>query len=196
MYLKNQPNTVRIPGPTGENVTVKYSLDGAAPVTLNAPEDVGFAGVYNLSLSAEQCNGDEGLGVPESDGYSWPSFTIEFEVGQPALEATAQEIKTKVNPLTYTVANKVDATTYGPTPDPSKVLRTLTCKDGANNPLANIKVWICNAANPSAIVEDPEYTNDAGEVSFMVNVGVTYYVYSDSQFFEQDTQPYVWEIMA
>ncbi len=56
--------------------------------------------------------------------------------------------------------------------------KTIVCKDGEGNPLGGASVWLTSDVAGTNVIAGKKYTNAAGEVTFMVTVGITYYVWA------------------
>ena len=84
-----------------------------------------------------------------------------------ALTASGALVQSSTNldvPVSTRVPNGTGAVEY-----------TITEQTPGGQPIANVKVWITTNSAGTNVMAGPKYTNDAGEVSFMLDTGVTYY---------------------
>lgn len=94
-----------------------------------------------------------------------------------AITSTETNIRGADNRDLSSVYDKVDST--GGTVGSGADQVTLTIKDDDGNVVSNAAVWISTDSAETNIVAGTLYTNDAGQVTFMLTAGETYYCWRD-----------------
>jgi hypothetical protein len=72
------------------------------------------------------------------------------------------------------------ASAAGVTLQVGSVQKTVTINNQDGDPVPGAEVWLSTDAAGANIVAGPRTTNDAGQVAFLIDLGVTYYAWCDS----------------
>lgn len=99
------------------------------------------------------------------------------------IETAANAIKVQTDKMTFNVSNYIFAVGQSTLPGPGAYEVTISLSSGGV-PLADCAVWITSDAGGSAVVAGTLYTDDQGDATFMLDTGVTYYLWTKKSGFE------------
>jgi hypothetical protein len=109
-------------------------------------------------------------------------------------------IKVVTDQMRFTVANQVDSNALtggggggGGLAGAGATLETIHIETAAHAPIPNAGVWLSTDSAGADVIAGTLYTDDAGDVAFMVDIGVSYYVWCDSPR-ANVTNPTLWAV--